>query len=133
MEREIDVNEAVGSFDVKLEPVGATDGPIGGLTIDKTFRGDLQGSSVGQMLAYRSEVEGSACYVALERVTAALGSREGSFTLQHNGLMNKGTPSLTVVVVPDSGTEGLEGLTGEMEIIASPGRHDYKFRYTLPA
>ena len=127
------MNEAVGTFDVKFAPVGGGDGPIGGLTIDKAFHGDLQGSSVGQMLAYRNEVEGSAGYVALERVTGTLDAREGSFTLQHNGLMDKGTPSLTVVVVPDSGTEGLLGLTGEMEIIASSARHDYIFRYTLPA
>jgi hypothetical protein len=65
-------------------------------------------------------------------VTASLDGREGSFTLQHSGLMDKGAPSLTVVVVPDSATEGLAGLTGTMNIVVTPGRHDYQFRYTLP-
>lgn len=125
-------NEAIGTFDVKLAPSGSGDSPIGNMSIDKTFHGDLQGTSLGQMLAFRSRVEGSAGYVAMERVTAILGGRQGSFTLQHSGLMDKGAQSLTVLVVPDSGTEGLTGLAGTMNIVVTPGRHDYQFRYTLP-
>lgn len=125
--------EAIGTFDVKLAPVGSGESPIGSMSIDKTFHGDLQGTSVGQMLAFRSGVEGSAGYVAMERVAATLGcGREGSFTLQHSGLMDKGAQSLAVVVVPDSATDGLAGLTGTMNIVVTPGRHDYQFRYTLP-
>lgn len=125
--------EATGTFEVKLTPIGGGEGPIGSMTIDKSFHGGLQGSSVGQMLAYRSGVEGSAGYVAMERVTAALDGRQGSFTLQHSGLMDRGTPSLTVVVVPDSATEELAGLAGTMEIVVIPGKHEYRFRYSLPA
>ena len=94
-------NEATGTFDVKFEPIGSSECAISSTSINKTFHGDLQGTSVGQMLAFRSDVEGSAGYVALERVTASLDGRQGSFTLQHNGLMDKGTQSLTVIVVPD--------------------------------
>lgn len=124
--------EAIGTFDVKLTPIGSGESPISSMAIDKTFHGDLQGTSVGQMLAFRSGVEGSAGYVAMERVAGTLGGRKGSFTLQHSGLMDKGAPSLTVVVVPNSATDGLEGLTGTMNIVVTPGRHDYHFRYTLP-
>jgi hypothetical protein len=124
---------ATGTFDVTLAPTSPPDHPITALSLDKTFQGDLSGTSTGQMLAFRSTTEGSAGYVAMERVTATLSGREGSFTLQHNGLMDKGTPSLTVIVVPDSGTEGLVGLTGAMTITVTPGRHDYRFDYTLPA
>ena len=126
-------SEATGTFDVQLAPIGSGDDPIGSMSIDKTFHGDLQGTSVGQMLAFRSGVEGSAGYVAMERVTASLGGLKGSFTLQHSGLMDKGAQSLTVVVIPDSATEGLAGLTGTMNIIVTPGRHEYRFLYTLPA
>lgn len=125
-------NEATGTFEVKLAPTGSGDGPIGTMSIDKTFHGDLHGTSLGQMLSFRSGVEGSAGYVAMERVTANLDGRKGSFTLQHSGLMDKGAQSLTVIVVPDSGTDGLEGLTGTMNIIVTPGRHDYSFCYSLP-
>jgi len=124
-------NTARGTFDIKLTPMGSGDGPIGSVSIEKTFRGDLQGTSDGQMLAFRSGAEGSAGYVAMERVTATLDGKEGSFTLQHSGLMDKGTPSLTVVVVPDSASDGLTGLTGTMTIDALPDRHDYVFRYTF--
>jgi len=125
-------NAATGTFEVKLAPIGTGASPIATMSLDKTFHGDLSGTSTGQMLAFRSPVEGSAGYVAMERVTGTLAGREGSFTLQHNGLMDKGAPSLTVVVVPDSGTDGLLGLTGSMTIAITPGRHDYQFRYKLP-
>ena len=124
-------NTATGTFDVKLTPIGSDDGPIGGMSIEKTFHGALQGTSAGQMLAFRSGVEGSAGYVAMERVTATLEGKQGSFTLQHSGLMNKGTPSLSVIVVPDSASDELKGLTGTMNIDALPHRHEYVFRYTL--
>jgi hypothetical protein len=124
-------HEAVGTFQVKLTPVGAAEAPIGNMTIEKTFFGDLAGCSLGQMLAFRSAVQGSAGYVAMERVTGTLGGRQGSFTLQHSGVMDKGAQSLSVTVVPDSGTEGFAGLTGRMEIVVDAGKHDYRFWYAV--
>ncbi len=124
--------EAHGTFEVDLRPIGGNDGPIAVMSINKTFAGDLNGSSVGQMLAFRTPVQGSAGYVAMERVTATLAGRQGGFTLQHNGLMTRGTPQLSVVVVPDSGSEGLLGLSGTLEITISEGRHDYRLVYSLP-
>ena len=123
--------QATGTFEVKLVPAATEAGPIGTMSLDKTFHGDLQGTSLGLMLAYRSPIDGSAGYVALERVTASLAGRQGTFTLQHSGLMDRGAQSLTIVVVPDSATDGLTGLTGTMNITVTPGRHDYEFSYTL--
>lgn len=124
--------QANGTFEVKLTPAGDMAAPVGRLTIDKTFSGDLVATSVGEMLAYRSAVEGSAGYVAMERVTGTLGGRQGGFTLQHTGSMDRGTPSLSVTVVPDSGTEELEGLSGQMTIDPTGGQHRYSFTYRLP-
>ncbi|EPJ6838427.1 DUF3224 domain-containing protein [Stenotrophomonas maltophilia] len=124
--------EAHGTFEVDLRPIGGNDGPIAVMSINKTFAGDLRGSSVGQMLAFRTPMQGSAGYVAMERVTATLAGREGAFTLQHNGVMTRGVPELSVIVVPDSGSEGLLGLTGTLEITISDGRHNYRLQYTLP-
>ncbi|WP_329767857.1 DUF3224 domain-containing protein [Stenotrophomonas muris] len=118
--------EAHGTFEVDLRPIGGNDGPIAVMSINKTFAG------VGQMLAFRTPVQGSAGYVAMERVTATLAGRQGGFTLQHNGLMTRGRPELSVVVVPDSGSEGLLGLSGTLEITISEGRHDYRLVYSLP-
>ena len=123
---------AKGNFDVQLTPTSTADAAVGAMSIAKTFHGDLDGTSTGQMLAVRTPVEGSAGYVAMERVSGTLAGHKGSFALQHSGTLDKGAASLSVSVVPDSSTEGLAGLKGTMDIIVSPGRHDYVFRYTLP-
>jgi hypothetical protein len=128
--------QASGTFDVKLVPqtdekIG--DSTIGRMSIDKQFHGDLEGSSKGQMLATTSaDVKGSAGYVAMERVTGTLRGHTGTFALQHTGTMNRGAPTLSVTVVPDSGTGQLVGLAGKMEIIIADGKHSYKFEYSLP-
>jgi hypothetical protein len=126
---------ASGRFDVKVKPQPADDpaaGPFGRLFLDKQFHGDLEATSKGQMLASGSGGEGSSgVYVALEQVTGTLHGRRGSFVLQHNGTMRKGVASMTVTVVPDSGTDELIGLTGKMSIIIAGGTHSYEFEYTL--
>ena len=78
-------------------------------------------------------MEGSAGYVALEQVTGTLHGRTGTFYLQHSGTMDRGAPTLSVTVVPDSGTGALTGLTGRMNIIIEAGAHPYEFDYTLPS
>lgn len=122
-------SRALGSFDVKLTPQTDADPAIGRLTIDKQFHGDLEGTSVGVMIASSSSVPGSAGYVALERVTGTLAGRSGSFVLQHSGTMNRGAAHLVITVVPDSGTDGLAGLSGTMSIIITGGKHSYEFDY----
>src|SRR5689334_11069893 len=99
---------AKGSFAVKLQPVESA--PVGRMTIDKTFAAELAGTSQGEMLGFMSAVKGSGGYVAMEKVTATLAGRKGSFVLQHTGTMAGGKQELRISVVPDSGTEGLEGL-----------------------
>jgi hypothetical protein len=124
---------ATGPFDVKMTPQpGATDA-VGRFSLDKTYYGDLEGTAAGEMIAVRTAENGSAGYVALEKVTGTLAGRTGSFALQHWGLMDRGTPELKIVVVPDSGTDGLAGLTGTMTIDVQPGgKHFYTFTYSLP-
>ena len=46
-------------------------------------------------------------------------------------MMTRGTPSLTIVVVPDSGTGELAGLSGQMSITIADGKHSFAFEYTL--
>ena len=87
-------------------------GPFSRLFLDKTFTGDLNGVSKGQMMGAGTAVEGSAAYVAFEVVTGTLDGRHGTFILQHAGTMRKGAGTLHVTVVPDSGTGDLVGLTG---------------------
>jgi Protein of unknown function (DUF3224). len=127
---------ASGSFDVSMtaQPADADAGDpgIGRMALVKQFHGDLEASSRGQMLAMRTEVAGSAGYVALERVDGSLHGRTGTFALQHSGTMTRGEPELRITVVPDSGTGALQGLTGTLTITMAEGRHDYELAYTLP-
>ena len=126
--------QAKGTFEVRVVPLAADEGTdtggFGRLSIDKTFSGDLTGSSKGQMVGAFTAVEGSAGYVALERVTGTLNGKKGSFILQHSGTMKKGVSTMLVTVVPDSGTEELTGLAGAMEIIIEGKKHSYVFDYT---
>ena len=85
------------------------------------------------MLGAMTAVTGSAGYVAIERVEGTLGGRRGSFMLQHSGAMTRGAPTLTVTVVPDSGTEQLAGLSGQMAIIIEGKTHKYEFEYRIGA
>lgn len=122
---------ATGSFEVVLVPIDGPEPPIAPMTIAKTFSGDLTATSVGRMLAIETPVEGSAGYVALEHVTGHVAGRRGSFALQHFGMMSRGDGELRVTVVPDSGTDELIGLAGEMDIEISDGAHRYTFRYSI--
>jgi len=126
---------AQGTFEVDLRPLeGYNQDPaakIGRLSIDKTFAGDLVASSCGEMLSGGSPAEGSAGYVAIERVTGTLGGRRGSFLLQHSGTMTPASQSVTIGVVPASGTGELEGLSGSMSIEHAGGQHAYELEYDL--
>ncbi|MDQ6717737.1 MAG: DUF3224 domain-containing protein, partial [Gemmatimonadota bacterium] len=93
---------------------------------------DLEGTSRGEMLTAGSYTKGSAGYVAIERVTGSLNGKKGSFTLQHTATMNRGAPSLSITVVPDSGTGELTGIAGTMSIIIKGAKHSYLFDYSVP-
>jgi hypothetical protein len=101
------------------------------MSIDKRYHGDLEATGQGQMLTGGTNIKNSAGYVAIERVTGTLKGRKGSFILQHNGVMNRGTPSLVISIVPDSGTDQLDGLRGTMSIRIEDGKHFYDLTYTL--
>ena len=127
--------EATGTFDVKLVllPVEniADDALIQRRSIDKTFHGALTGTSQGQMLSSGTTTEGSGVYVAVERVTGTLDGRAGTFALHHTGVMERGAPTLSVTIVPDSGTGELAGIRGTLAIDIRDKRHYYVLRYEL--
>ena len=115
---------AKGTFDVKITPQAsdlAPEGPnLGRMSLDKQFHGDLSAAAKGEMITS-----------AVERVSGTLHGKQGSFALQHTGVMNRGTPSLSITVVPDSATGELVGLTGKMNIIIEGKQHSYTFEYEI--
>ena len=100
-------------------------------TFSKTFSDDLVATSIVEMLSAMSEVAGSAGYVALERVTGTLHGQSGSFVLQHSGTMTRSTPTLSLTVVPDSGSGELKTISGAMTIEIIEKQHHYTFTYSL--
>lgn len=127
------IGKATGTFSVNLElqpaSAQADAAVIGRRSLDKRFQGDLQAESCGEMLAVVTAVEGSMAYVAIEKVTGTLAGRHGSFVLQHASQMVRGKPFQSIRVVPDSATDSLLGLEGEMRIDIRNGEHFYAFEY----
>ncbi len=126
---------ARGTFEVQLAPMAADAyadaAAMGRMTIDKQFSGDLTGTGKGQMLTGMGAVKGSAAYSAIERVTGVLAGRSGSFLLQHTGVMANGGQSLTITIVPDSGTGELTGISGSLNIMIEGKVHSYDLSYQL--
>ncbi len=126
---------AKGTFEVKVVPLAAEenvgDPKISRLSLEKQFSGDLTGSSKGQMLGIDTAIKDSGGYVAAERFTGTLNGKKGSFSLQHSGTMRGGKFELNIIVVPDSGTGELAGISGKMKIIIEGGKHFYEFEYVL--
>lgn len=132
---------AKGSFTVVMKPL---DGPtavegvaLGRSSLDKHFEGDLTavgvGVGVGEMLTVLTPVEGSACYVAVERVTGTLQGRAGSFVFQHSGTMEQGANQFSIAVVPGSGSGALGDIAGTFKLGTVEGKHLYEFDYSLPS
>jgi hypothetical protein len=122
---------ATGAFEVKLAPLDMDGETLGRMSINKTFHGGLEATSIGQMLTAGAP-QGSGVYVAVERVQGKLDGRAGAFSLHHRGVMDRGQPSLSVLIVPDSGSGDLLGITGSLLIKIESGKHFYELEYTLP-
>ena len=126
--------KAAGTFEVNLQPIepyaqGKEGTSLNRMSIDKTFKGDLEAVSVGEMVGAMTSVKGSAGYVAIEQVTGTLAGKAGTFVLQHFATMGGGENRQFIEVIPDSGTGELTGLSGAMEIIVESGQHAYVFTY----
>ena len=128
--------QASGTFEVNLQPLdayakGVEGVNLGRMSIDKTFHGDLEATSQGEMLSAMTAVEGSAGYVAIEQVRGQLQGKSGTFVLQHFGIVQQDDNSLILQVIPNSGTAELVTLSGEMTIDQRDGQHYYTFTYSL--
>lgn len=127
---------AQGSFEVKIAPLPADEAiaatSIARYSLDKTYRGDLEGVSAGEMMGAGNVAAGRAGYVAVEEFSGTLHGKRGSFALQHSSIMYDGQFEMNIRVAPGSGTGELEGIAGSLTIIIAGGKHSYTFDYTLP-
>jgi hypothetical protein len=99
----------------KYEP-SAYDEPADGPTltrihVEETFSGDIEGDGVVEFLQ-AARPDGSASFVGIERITGAVGGKQGTFLLQDSGTVESNIVSGEWFVVPGSGTGQLAGLRG---------------------
>jgi hypothetical protein len=84
------------------------------------------------MLTAVSGVDGSAAYVAFERIFATLSDRSGSFVLHHTATSSPAGQVGSWTIVPDSGAGELVGITGSATIdVAEDGTHRFTLDYAL--
>jgi Protein of unknown function (DUF3224) len=118
---------ATGRIDVRTyepQPYEEVDeGPnLVEIHVSESFSGDIEGEGVVRFLqAVRKD--GSASFVGIERVTASIGGRTGSFLLQDAGTLEGNTVKGEWFVIPGSGTGELGGLRGEGGFAAELGQH----------
>ena len=100
-------------------------------TVKKTFTGDIAGESqVEYLMMYRSD--GSATFVGLERVTARINDKAGTFVLERRGVFEGGLAKETYTIVSGSGTGQLRGLRGEGTSAVGHGmEHPFTLVYEL--
>ncbi len=124
-----------GTFDIKATPLAAEPSTeaigAGRMRFDKTFHGDLEGTSVVEMIGMMDKETASGAYVALERFTGKLLGREGGFALMHSSSMHRGKPEQRITVIPDSATGELQGLSGSMVIDIVEKVHHYTFEVAV--
>src|SRR5579871_3367284 len=124
---------AEGTFEVKTAPMPPDEATaatsIARYSLDKFYRGDMEGASAGEMMGVGNPASGSAGYVAIEQFTGSLHGKSGSFAMQHSSWMCDGTFSINVRIVPGSGTGDLEGISGTLAIIIAGGKHSYSLEY----
>ena len=109
------------------------DGPaVVRISVEESFSGDIEGVGAADLLQVL-RADGSASFVAIERVTATLAGRSGSFVLQDAGtLAADGVVDGDWFVVAGSATGELSGLRGTGGFRAKVGERaeghlDYSF------
>lgn len=125
-----------GSFEIKTSPQAndETSEKIGimRMSFEKKFSGALDGTGLVSMMGMMNKELGSGAYVALEKFSGTLEGRAGTFCFQHNSKMSRGKTEQSISVVPDSGHGELKGLSGQMTIDISEGKHFYTFEFEIP-
>ncbi|HEY6825834.1 MAG TPA: DUF3224 domain-containing protein [Gemmatimonadaceae bacterium] len=100
-------------------------------SVVKTLTGDIEGEGqVEYLMMYRAD--GTATFVGLERVTAKIDGRSGSFVLERAGGFEGGLANETYTVIAGSATGELRGLRGNGKTSVGHGmEHPFELTYEL--
>lgn len=110
----------IASWDEKTYEQLEGDSKLTRARIRQDFAGDLQGSGTWDVLMYYGP-DGTANYTGLVRVVGQLKDHSGSVVLQTNGGYDGHEASWVWSVLPGSGTEQLQGLRGQGQVVAPHG------------
>lgn len=99
-------------------------------TVTQDYEGDLVGQGAVEFLMSHTG-KGTANFVGIERVTGSLSGVAGSFLIQHVGTFGAGGAVSEWTILPDSGTGGLAGISGQGGYTAASEAVSMPFRYEL--
>jgi len=96
------------------------------------YQGPLEGSSeVKYIMAYDND--GRAVYQGFERVIGTLEGRSGSFVLQHHGVFEAGKIDQQSVILENSGSGDLTGISGSARLqTGHADSYNLDLSYQLP-
>ncbi|MEV6277954.1 DUF3224 domain-containing protein [Nocardia sp. NPDC051832] len=134
--------KAIGTFsvtafvptDVVPDPPIDTALPVGVVSMEKEFAGELTGRSATLFTSAFDMASGAGTYVAMESFEGVLGGRAGAFNFVHSATTG-GTDRTDefFLIVPNSGTGELAGITGTGGLnVDAEGGHHIWFDYELP-
>lgn len=131
MKKTANARFAITSWDEKPYSEGPDLPKLTRATVKKTFTGDIQGEGqVDYLMMYRGD--GSATFIGLERITATVDGKSGTFVLQRTGVFEDGQAKESYFVVPGSATGALRGLRGEGTSSVGHGmEHPFTLSYEL--
>lgn len=99
------------------------------VTVKKSFEGEMNGESVGKLLMCTSR-DDSAGYTILDRFFVEIEGRKGSFVAIHGGMTDE--MKAKGKIVPGSGTDRLEGISGTIEFRSDENAKTIILDYSLP-
>lgn len=124
-----------GEFEIIATPndISESEKPLNlmKMIFNKTFHGELSGSSIVSMMGILNKETGSGGYVAIEKFDGSIEGKTGSFYLQHSSTMNNGAQNQSINIIPNSGTGEISSISGSMIIEIKDGKHFYIFDYDL--
>lgn len=132
MKKRANARFAITSWDEKPYSERPGEPKLTRASVTKTLTGDIEGEAqVEYVMMYRSD--GTATFVALERVIGSVAGKAGSFVLQRTGAFEDGQAKESYSVIPGSGTGALVGLSGEGTSAVGHGmEHPFTMDYELP-
>jgi len=113
------------------EIVGA--GKLSRASITNKLSGDVEGEGVLEYLLTYPNVEGGDVpFIGYERIIGRVGTREGSFTVRHDGAFSP-TSGVTgkLEIVTGRGTGGFVGIGGTGSISSKAGEHGGEYSLTF--